>query len=248
MSKSLITLDQIASDIIGDLEDSGLKHKFKITRHLIDGYSEMNIFICQNFDVKTEVLDFDNSINLPCDFVYETKVGVLHNGRLAVLTLDPNVKYGKKNDSDTQKYLSDIWYGDFGGPGYWFYNAYRAGNYLGELYGLGRGVWNEGTYSIDKTNGVINIGSHIPPDAEIVIEYKSDGVSDNGLKLVPREMKRALTFYAKYMWYADRNVTQSQINENRYKRAYNKLQRLYNFRSALYMADKINEMFSPSNY
>lgn len=247
MSKALISLDQIVSDIVGDFEDSTLKHKFKLMRHVMAGYRQLNQYIGNSFDVKTAVLDVDNSVNLPCDFIYETKVGVLHNGRLAVLTLDPNVRYGKKNDSETNKYLSDIWYGDFGGPGYWFYNAYRAGNYLGELYGMGRGVWNQGTYSINKGEGVIHIGSHVPKDAEIVIEYKSDGIS-NGLKMVPMEMKECLEFYAKWKFYADRNVTQGQINYNMYKREYNKLQRFYNFRSALYFADRINEMFSPTNY
>lgn len=248
MSKSLITIDEIAAAICGDIGDEVLKHKFSITRHLIDGYSEMHLFIGQKFEVKTVVLDVDNAINLPCDFVYETKVGVLHNGNLAILTLDRGVRYGKANDTETTNYLKGIWGGSYSGPGFWFYNAFRGGNYLGELYGKGRGVYNQGTYNIDKGNGVIYIGSHIPHDAEIVLEYKSDGVSSDGLKLVPREMKRALTFYAKYMWYADRNVTQAQINENRYKAAYNKLQRLYNFQSALYAADKINASFSPTNY
>jgi len=246
MSKSLIPLDMIVSDICGDIPN-GFKYKFKIMRHVVSGYRELHRYIGQSFDVKTAVLDVDNSINLPCDFVYETKVGVLHNGHLAVLTLDRNVRYGKANDTDTEKYLSQIWGGSYLGPGYWFYNAYRGGDFLGELYGAGRGVFNQGTYSIDKGEGVIYIGSHIPKDAEIVIEYKSDGVSD-GLKLVPVEMYECLKYYGKWQYYADRNITQGQINRNEYKRAYNKLQRLYNFRGALYMANEINSMFSPSNY
>lgn len=249
MAKSLVPLDVISSDICADIGDSTLKHKFKMTRHLLDGYRDINLFVSHDFDVKTAVLKFDNSIPMPCDFVYETKVGVMRNGRLAVLTLDNDVKRHnlKKKDSEAEDYLNEIWEGEYTGDGYYFYNAFRDGDMLGELYGMGRGFFNNGTYSIDKKNGVIHIGSLIPPNSEIVIEYKSDGIS-SGLKLVPSELKKCLEYYAKSEWYADRNITQSQINRNKYEREYYRVKRLYNFRDALYMGSKINASFSPTNY
>lgn len=247
MAKSLIPLDLISSDLSADIGDSTMKHKFKFTRHLLSGYRKLHMFIGQSIDIKTAVLSFDNTIQLPCDFVYETKVGVLYKGRLAVLSLDNSVKHQKLNDTQTTDYLNSVWDGTYSGDGFYFYNAFRDDDSLGELYGMGRGLFNSGTYSIDKTQGVIYIGSHIPVDAEIVIEYKSDGVS-NGLKLVPIEMKECLEFYAKWKWYADRNITQSQINKNNYQEEYFQLKRLYNFKNALYMGSKINQYFSPSNY
>ena len=245
MSKALIPLDVIASDICGDIQDP--KRKFAITRHLLAAYRKLNMFISPSFDVKTAVLSFDNAIELPCDFIFETKVGVLHNGHLAVLTLDKDLGYKKLSDTETTGYLNDIWSGNYSGEGFYFYNAFRGGDFLGEMYGMGRGVRNNGTYNIDKKEGVVYIGSQIPEDAEIVIEYKSDGMSD-GLKLVPIEMKECLEFYAKWKFYADRNITQSQINKSNYQEEYFQLKRLYNFRTALYMANKVSEVFSPTNY
>ncbi len=247
MSKALIPIDVIANDVCSDLDDSTLKHKFKITRHLIACFRHFSTYLSNYEEVKTCVLVSDNSVNLPCDFVYETKVGILRNGCLATLTLDRNVRYGKAKHSDVEDYLNDKWGENYQGEGYWFYNAYRGDSYLGELYGRGRGVYNSGVYDIDRKNGVIFIGSMVPSDAEIVVEYASDGVSD-GLKMVPVEIQKMMEYYAKSEFYADRNITQSQINRNRYESEYMTVKRLYNFRDALYMSAEVNKSFSPTLY
>lgn len=246
MAKSLISIDLLGFDICSDIGDSVSRHKSKINRHLISGYSKISRFIGNSFSVKTAVLSYDNAIELPCDFIYETKVGIRHNGRIAVLTLDKGVERHKLNDTETRDYLNCIWSGEGSYGGYWFYNAYRGTQFLGELYGMGRYVLNNGTYNIDKNEGVIYIGSHVPKGAEIVIEYKSDGIS-NGLKLVPTEMRECLEYYAKWKFYLDRDNPKSANYERLYKMEYNQLQRLYNFESALYATAEINEMFSPSN-
>lgn len=248
MGKSLISIDTLALDMCSDMGDSVGRHKAKLTRYLISGYSEVSRYIGNSFSVKTAVLKYDNAIELPCDFVYETKVGVRRNGYTAMLTLDHNVQREKLNDTETEKYLNNIWTNGYQGhEGYWFYNAYAGGMFLGELYGAGRCVLNGGTYSIDKDQGVIYIGSHIPEDAEIVIEYKSDGFSE-GLSLVPIEMKDTLENWALYKFYAHKNPSLSENFHDKYKKAYNKIQRLYNYESALYATGKINEMFSATNY
>lgn len=248
MAKSLISIDVMGFDLCSDIGDSTFRHKAKFNRHLISGYSQLSMYIGNAFSVKTAVLKYDNAIELPCDFIYETKVGVRRNGHTAILTLDANIEKRKLNDTDTQNYLNDIWTNGYGGyEGYCFYNYFNGGMFLGELYGAGRSVLNNGTYNIDKTEGVIYIGSHIPDDAEIIIEYKSDGISD-GLKLVPIEMKECLEMYAKWKFYLDKETSKSTNFERLYKTAYNKLQRFYNYESALSASAKISEMFSPTNY
>lgn len=248
MAKSLISIDLIGFDLCSDIGDSVYRHKAKFNRHLISGYRELQTFIGNSFAVKTAVLKYDNSIELPCDFIYETKVGIKKNGHIAILTLDNSVEKHKLGDTETTNYLNDIWTNGYGGyEGYWFYNGYRGGAFIGELYGAGRCVLNNGTYSIDRQDGVIHIGSHIPEDAEVVIEYKSDGIT-NGLELVPIEMTECLKMYAKWMFYFDRDPRLAQTAEYQYKRLYNKLQRLYNYESALYATGKINEMYTPTNY
>jgi len=247
MAKSLVPIDVISSNVCSDLGDSNGKWKFKISKHVLAGYRKLHTFVDQDFSVKTAVLEYDNVVCMPCDFMYETKVGIMYNGCLAVLTLDKNVQAQSISDTESTKYLNNIFAGEYSGEGYYFYNAFRGNTSLGELYGLGRAVRNNGFYNINRQSGEIYIGSHIPRGAEIVVEYKSDGVSD-GLKLVPIEMQEALEYYAKFKWYADKNITQSQINKNYYEEEYFRIKRLYNFRSALYMSSKINEFFSPTNY
>lgn len=251
MARALIPLDVIASDVIADLRDSTGKHRFAITRHMLDCYRSSNIYMDREMSIKTVVSPVDNTVVMPDNFIYETKVGIRNteNGRIAILTLDPNIGFETVpvGDSAFEDYLNDVWYGDYSGSGFYFYNAFRGGNFLGELYGMGRSVRNAGAYNIDRRSGIIYIGSLIPKDAELVVEYQADETID-GLCLVPVEMKKMLEYYAKSEWYADYNITQSQINRNKYEMEYNKIKRLYNFRDALYMSAEVNKHYSPTNY
>ncbi len=248
MSKSLVPLDVIASNCCAGMGDSTNRFKFTISRHLLSGYRQLNLFVGQDTEIKTEVLEYDNAINLPCDFVYETKVGILYNNNLAVLTLDKSIKKEALTQQASQTFVDNVFDGVFAGNSYPFYNCFRGGSYLGELYGQGRGVYSEGFYNLDRKDGVIYIGSLVPEGAEIVIEYKSDGISD-GLKLVPSELEMCLSYWAKARFYEERgNLNLASWNENLYKEHYYMVKRLYNFKTALYMSASINESFSPTNY
>lgn len=248
MAKSLIPLDVIASDLVGDIDDSLGKRKFKFTRHLVNGYRRLNMFLGGNTEVKSILLEFSNVIALPCDFQYLTKVGVRRHGShyIAILSVSNDTIRRPLNDTDTCNYLSDAWNGADLGPQYTFHNVWGGGRAYGEMYGIGRTVHNSGAYSIDKSEGLIYLGSNIPPDSEIIVEYVGNGIS-NGLKMVPMEMKECLEFYAKWKYYADKNLAMAQTNEIAYKKEYNVLKRYYNHQNPLNFAAKVNEMLSPTN-
>lgn len=250
MSRSVVPLNVIASDLCSDTGDSTGKYKLRFTRHLINGYRNLNMFLNGATEVKTVVLDYSNVINLPCDFQYVTKVGVRRPDStcIAVLTLKEGVERRVLNDTDTCNYLNRTWSGQELGPQFVFYNAWTIqGYYYGELYGMGRGLINSGTYSIDKQNGVIYIGSNIPPDSQVIVEYVGNGIS-NGLTVVPMEMKECLEFYGKWKHYADKNPSLARMNEEWYKKEYNKLKRYYNHRTPMFIADAVNAVISPTNY
>lgn len=248
MSKALVNIKTIASNCASGMGDSTGKFEFTLSRHLLSGWRELNLFLNQEFDIKTEILEVDNVISLPCDFVFETKVGLLKNGHLAILSLDKSIRKENLNQEKSQERLNSIFCGEYIGDGYSFYNCYRGGNFLGELYGQGRGVHCAGYYNIDKKTGEIYIGSLIPEGSEIVIEYKSDGISE-GLKLVPSECEMTLSYWAKARFYEERKDWNAATwNNNEYEKHYNKLKRLYNFQSALYASAELNESFSPTNY
>lgn len=248
MATALKSLDLIASDICSGMGDSVNRFKFSILRHLLSGYREFNLYVGQDTQIKTSILEFDNVIKLPCDYIYATKVGLLYNGNLAVLSLDKSIKQQALTQSQSEQQVSDIFQGVFAGDIYPFYNCFRGGDFLGEMYGYGRGVLCNGYYNIDRQKGELYTGSLIPEGAEIVLEYKSDGISD-GLKLVPSEAVMTLSYWAKARFYEERKDFQAaQYNDAKYEKSYNKVKRLYNFNSALYMSATINESFSPTNY
>lgn len=250
MSRSVIPLDVIASDLVSDLSDSTGKYKIRLTRHLINGYRQLNMFLNGRTEVKTEILKFSNVISLPCDFQYITKVGVRRADHpcIAILMKSDDVGRTVLNDTQTCDYLNETWNeGAQLGPPYMFYNAWGYGNYFGEMYGFGRGIINSGTYSVDQSEGLLYIGSNIPPDTEIIIEYVGNGISQ-GVNLVPMELKECLEFYAKWKYYADKNPSLAQMNNEWYKKEYNKLKRYYNHQTPISIALKVNAAISPTNY
>lgn len=247
MARSLVPLSVIVDDIAADIPGAS-KHKFKIMRHLLTAYRKMHTLLPDVFDVKTEIMDYQNVYECPCDFVFETKVGIKIGEKIVVLNIsDDRIEPVSLGDTQVRDWMQRAWDGEAEGDPYYFYNTYYNGSFLGEMYGYGRSVRNGGLYSIDRKNGTITVGGNIPKGSQLVLEYKSDGIS-NGLKLVPIEWREAMEFYAKHRFYQDRNITQSQINLNYYKKEFNNIDRLYSFRDALYMVGEIQEMFSPSNY
>jgi hypothetical protein len=250
MSRALTPLDVLAGDLCSDMGDSVGKYKIKLTRHLINGYRRLNMFLDGKTEVKSVVLEFSNVINLPCSWLYVTKVAVRRPGAtcFAILSVSNDVNRRVLSDTQTCDYLNNTWAGIELGPQYTFYNAWGLrGNYYGELYGIGRGVVNNGTYSIDKSEGLIYLGGNIPPDSEIIIEYVGTGL-ENGLTMVPTELKECLEYWAKWRFYADKNPNLAQLNEAWFKKEYNVLKRFYNHQNPINFAAKINSYISPTNY
>jgi len=241
MARALTPISVVALGICADLGDSNGRYKFTILRHLLAGWREWNLYVGQEFCVKTQVLAVDNVIELPSDFIYETKVGLRRNGRIAMLTLDKSIEKHTFSQDESGVKLNEIWNGGVWGGEYTFYN-YSFNNGLGELYGYGGVINTNGYYNIDRGKGEIYIGSLTPDDAEIVIEYKSSG-EDDGLTLIPTETVKCLEYYAKSEWYGDRDLGKAQYNRANYEREYRKLKLLYNYRTALFMANQAQSMY-----
>ena len=241
MSKALTPLTVIATDVCGDLGDSTLRYQFSIMRKLMAGWRDLNLYVNQDFKVKTAVLAYDNVVTLPCDFVFETKVGIKYNGHIAVLTLDKAIDRETISQQETETQLKNIWCGSLTGNEYTFYN-YLGNNGLGELYGYGGNVNINGYYNIDRGSGEIFIGSLVPDGAEIVIEYKSSG--EDTVNLIPTECWTCLKYYALSEWFLVKEPSKGQMFRGMYEQAYNKLKRTYNYRTALFMANEAQSHYS----
>jgi hypothetical protein len=245
MSKALVPIETIADDLCVDLSDSTSRFKFSIMRKLLAGYRELHLYVDQEFCVKTAVLEYDNVVKLPDDFVFETKIGIKRNGIIAVMTLDTSITRETLTQEQTDQALNCIWDGGAYGDQYFFYNYPFTATGLGELYGVGGNFNCNGYYNINRKLGEIYIGSLLPIDAEIVVEYKSSGVED-GLTLIPVEQWNCLKYYALAEWYLNRNLQLSEYNRQSYEREYNRLKRLYNYRTALFMANTAQSMYKSS--
>lgn len=248
MSRALVPIDLIAQDCCGDIGDSMGKFKFRFIRHIVWGYSRLHRLLLGEKEMQSVILPYDNVINLPCDFTLVSKVGVrrVSGGPIALLYASSSSDRQILSDTATCDYLNSVWNGAWtGAAGYPFYGVY--GNVYGELYGMGRTVVNNATYYVDASNGTLYIGSNIPPGSEIIIEYIGSGFG-KGLKVVPIEMRDCLTYWAKKMFYADRDRVLSQDNWLYYKKEYNVLKAYYQHKTPTQIAVAVNTSISPTNY
>lgn len=236
MSKSLEPITIIASEFCEDIGDSTEFHHARFMRKLLRAYRMLHLYISPELEVQSKVFPVSGQIELPCDFVYETKIGLLKNNCLVTLDLNKNLRLSNTKYTDTQ-IQTDI-NGYFDGSlspdsFYPFYNVFRGDNYLGEMYGAGSGYHSNQWYNIK--DGILEIGSLVPEDTEVVIEYKSNGLGD-GFKLIPTEMIEAVTYKAKALFYEDGKPGLASQMEDRYRVEYQRLKRLYNTRPPEYLA------------
>lgn len=236
MARALVPLDTIASRICSSMGDAGMTRKYEMLGYLVDAYKEFHLFVDHDFEVKTVILKPNHIIEMPRDFVFETKVGLLKNGRCAILTLDRNMPPANMNQTEIQQQLEDIWEGNYVDTfRYPFYNC----NGYDNLYGLGCHLNRSGLYNINKKTGTIEIGSLSPDDAEVVIEYKSDGVSDGGLKLIPSEMVDVISYGGRERYYeAHENWNAAMKMGEKHKEKWYMAKRQLNFMSALYITEQ----------
>lgn len=236
MSKALIPLSVVADNICSGMGDPTGSYKFVILRHLLSAYKKLHLFTDHEFEVKTLILDTDtNIIEMPCDFVYETKVAVMgEKNRCAILSLDRNMPSIDMTQQETSDYFDNIFSGNtVSGLIYPFYNSE-----ITDLYGYGFNLnTRSGLYNVNRKDGTIELGSLFPEGTKLVVEYKSDGVS-SGLTLVPTETEDVLSYRAKQYFYEERgDLRLAGWNKQEYLENYYQVKKLWNFVSALYIAE-----------
>lgn len=235
MAQALIPSRVIASNIAEDM--GNLTNEWRALKKLGLAYKEMHLFLGQRISVQSCIVPADHQVELPCDFIYATKVSIGRNGRFVTLDLNKNLR--KSNlvlpDSQVEQQCNGLLDGTID-PSLFlpFYNTFRGANYLGEIYGMGSGFHNNNWYNIES--GVLEIGSMVLNIAdEVCVEYKSDGVKE-AYKLIPSEMEEAIMNKTKSLLYADREPTKAAMFDELYKEKYKMLKRMYSNRPPDYMA------------
>jgi len=204
-TKGIVTLDYIVHRVLMDRDDNSMRHYKKMLQYAIDGFTALNLATIQSVKVAyLPVHQQTKTADLPDDYILYTKIGYNKNGVAHTLTLNEDLMMVRKtddcgngvNDNIDSCSESPIGLSQASLPynGYFYTPHYRNGQFVGELYG-GRGMQNEaGFYRIDEARRKIVFNSEISLD-EVLLEYKSSGISGDGSTVISRIYIPALIRY-----------------------------------------------------
>lgn len=243
MGKAMIPIRAIADLVVDEIGDNTGTKRFRILQYIALGFQKMHLFLNQDISVKSIVIKPGQlTYCMPKDFIYETKVGLKRGDRIVTLRMNTDLRqsYIKKDDSETMEEVESVLEGALElNDDCYFYNVHFDREYYSCLRSCGTGYKGTNYYNIDKTTGnvILQLSTFLPED-EIIIEYKSDGLSA-GLKLVPSEAFLALYYYGRARYF---NEGPNGENEVLWESEYNSLKRLYNNKTINAFA----EIFKPS--
>lgn len=207
-----------------------------LLKHAINGYRKLNLHNVIKITTQTKRIALDpntNIANLPDDYldwfkvaaVYKFWDGTCHVERIVNLDYNPNI-LGVDPDACTcectTENFNNIAQSDpasFGFYGTWFYTMprYNNGQYTAGVYGAGSNIFR-GAFIIDDRQRVVRIGSFVCGVDELLIEYKSSGISDLGEAVVPDGAIPALIAYVTWADYLDKkNIPMAREHERIFK-------------------------------
>lgn len=216
----LIPIDKIVRDACRHMGDTDYKYYSTMLQFVHDCLRDLYLYVIPDVNrmtYKTIVKDCtgNKTIDLPFDYVYYTKIGLKYRGKIFLLTRrDDFVDVECEEPININECDRRVK----------FYNYFNNGQF-GELYGLTGGRNALGYYTEDRPNNRILFRS-IPDDAQVVLEYKSNGVGD-GAELIPTECENAIRYYALMHRYHSLNAGMANNFERLYKVEYRKLKKLY---------------------
>jgi hypothetical protein len=129
-------------------------------------------------------------VDLPVDYEYYTKIGVVINGQIWTLTRNNDIALQRKRDDCGNEELTtsqgcvENLVSQNTAAGFYYAPAFRNGQYVGEKYSMGGGLNELGFYRIDVERNRIQFAS-VMPKTQIVMEYKSNGVEKSGSTVIP---------------------------------------------------------------
>lgn len=171
-----------------DRQDFSPKNYQRYLQYAINTYKEE---ISMGIDPSVEVMyatpDSIGCVDMPQDYEYYTKVAININGIVFTLSRNDNMPLNRRTDTCGDEVddaliapQGDIFTTFNYGFGYQFAGHYRAGNYVGELYGMGGGFNRAGYFTEDWKMRRFQF-TNVPIDREVVIEYVSNGANVGSL-------------------------------------------------------------------
>ena len=226
-TKGVVNIDYIVQLVLMDIDDYSMVYQKKFMQYAILGFQDLNLYVMQS--VKVAYLPVDSNtktVDLPDDYITYTKIGYNNNGVITTFTKNDDLMLAHKTDScgnpvnNNTGGCNDI--GELtsysGYAGYYYSPHWRNGQWVGELYGGAGGRNTDGYYRIDTERRKIVFSSEVS-NSEIILEYKSSGVSGDGSTIVPREYTEALRAYVHWQR-KEYNDKVAQSEKERLKQRY----------------------------
>ena len=214
MSIRYTTIEQIIQHAIGE-EDLDARYMAKLVPIAVRGWN--TIYREADNEIKTVILTFDNPnirvIDYPYDYDYYTKIGmtVQCGCTKKILTLSRDQYMYRPSNSDIAAANCDAECGTLaedcdniqnGLTPYSYYsvfqNAWRGGQFVGELYGMGGGESGIGSYINDDMNSRFVFSSNVPTTSQIVLEYKRVGTTEMANTRIPLIATESMIAWVKW--------------------------------------------------
>jgi len=218
-----ITLHNIAKKLALSKDD---KSDIHIPKYILYGKTAAAEMCKRGFmPIQSVMLDIDentNSAKLPDDYVKYVRVGSCFCGRILELDYDNTLCVREKDTAfcDPKDVIEQIQKDcaclqrDCIPDGYTNYymwnNIYYQGRMFGAMYTL-PAYRSSGFYKIE--NGRIYLNS-VCAGSQVVLQYKSSGISDSGQTEIPTEMEDVILYYM--VWknaFFDRSSSMSYVRE-----------------------------------
>lgn len=172
-------IEYVVALVQQDRDDYTTRNRDKYIQYGINAVRD-ELHFRQSDTVKVAYLtpNVANVAPMPADYEYYTKVAVSIGGKLVTLSVNKGMTPAAEFDScgelvqqSIEQFTEPLQ--DWFAGGYWFAPHFRAGNYVGEMYGYGNGFNEVGYFKEDKDLRVFNF--YRMPRTEIILEYKSSG-------------------------------------------------------------------------
>lgn len=205
----LVNLEYVASSIRLRMNKDNRWHE-KILQLVIDGYAELQLNDTIR-NIKTVVMTVNdaNIADFPRDYVDYVAIAVAFGGRMYPLVMNRNIilptvescgEFSRVTDTITNEQFDER-------TKDWFTNPSLTSYTVG-------GAFSDAYYRIDHAGGRIVFLTTGFAGLEIVMEYKSLGISDD--TVIPRDAVPALRSYVKWVLNdSDRSMSETRIEVSR---------------------------------
>jgi hypothetical protein len=180
---ALYTVDQIVAEMLNDLNDYSTSQKQRLTGLCIPAIREVRLFHKASIQVAYPKINEAGIVLFPPDMIDYIQIGIPHFGKIHNLGLDNDMLLDRSTDcGEDARVMEPIM---TSGPSIQYLNPNWTGLNSFNPTWYGTRSLKTAYYKVDETARRIQFNGRIP-NGEIVLVYKSSGISLN--TLIPAEM------------------------------------------------------------